>query len=187
MSPNSPSTAPRRVVTGVRNGMNVFIDDGPAGNIHHYATIPGMAASILYQTAPTPSLPPADDAARPITEPVLPAPGETVLMIVTFPPDAVMASSDFDPHAAAAEQSAFYPQFAASFDPTAPGFHRTESVDYDIVLDGEIWLELDNETRHLAAGDVVVQGGTRHAWRNNGDRAATMCFVLIGAQPPTTT
>lgn len=187
MSSSSTPAAPRRVVTGIRDGKGVFLDDGPATNIHHYATIPGMAASILYQTATTPDLPAADDAAHPITKPVLPAPGETVLMIVTFPPDAVMASPDFDPHAAATEQTDFYPQFAASFDPDAPGFHRTNSVDYDIVLEGELWLELDDETRHLTAGDVVVQHGTRHAWRNNGDRAATMCFVLIGAQQALTT
>ncbi|WP_245439801.1 cupin domain-containing protein [Microvirga aerophila] len=60
--------------------------------------------------------------------------------------------------------------------------HRTCSVDYNIVLDGSIWLELDdgNETM-LNQGDVVIQQATRHAWRNKGDRPATMAFVLVGA------
>lgn len=62
--------------------------------------------------------------------------------------------------------------------------HRTSSVDYGIVLDGEIELELDGGKRvHLAAGDVVIQRGTIHAWVNEGARAARMAFVLIDAAP----
>ncbi|WP_205855964.1 cupin domain-containing protein, partial [Phytoactinopolyspora endophytica] len=83
--------------------------------------------------------------------------------------------------AAGAEQVDFAPDFASHFEPDAPGVHTTDSVDYDIVLDGEIWLELDDETVHLRQGDVVVQNGTRHAWRNQGDRPASLAFVLIGA------
>jgi len=59
--------------------------------------------------------------------------------------------------------------------------HTTPTVDYGIVLQGEIVLELDAGHRtRLSAGDVVIQNGTRHAWRNLGDRAATVAFVLIG-------
>ena len=117
-------------------------------------------------------------------QPVLTAPDETVMMIATFPPDSVYFSDDFDPAASAQQQLDFYPQFAKSFHPVAPGVHQTTSIDYDIVLDGEIWLELDDETRHLTRGDVVVQGGTRRAWRNKGDAAATLCFILVGATSP---
>jgi len=59
--------------------------------------------------------------------------------------------------------------------------HTTPTVDYGIVLDGEIWLELDNETVHLKRHDIVIQNGTRHAWRNKGTAPATLAFVLIGA------
>lgn len=174
---------PRRIVTGERDGSAVFLTDEPAPNVHHYATVPGMTASVLYSTAAVPGLPTVDEDASVITSPVLPQPGETVLMIVTFPPDSVMASEAFDPLAAVDEQFAFYPEFAATFDPEEPGKHQTASVDYDIVLDGEIWLELDGETKKLERGDVVIQGGTRHAWRNRGSSPATMCFVLVGAAP----
>jgi hypothetical protein len=103
-------------------------------------------------------------------------------MIVTFPPDAVLARPGFNPAAADAEQREFIPGLAERFEADAPGMHRTDTLDYDIVLDGEIWLELDDEaTVHLRQGDIAVQRGTRHAWRNRGDRTATMCFVLIGA------
>ncbi len=61
------------------------------------------------------------------------------------------------------------------------GMHRTPSVDLICVLSGEIWLELDAEEVHLREGDCVVQNGTRHAWRNKGDRLCTMAVVLVGA------
>ncbi|MCX6501460.1 MAG: cupin domain-containing protein [Microbacterium sp.] len=174
---------PRRVVTGTVDGASTFLSDGPAENTYRYASVPGMTASVLYATASPATLPVGGDEIAPITRPTLPKPGETVVMIVTFPPDTVYFSPDFDPVRSAREQHDFYPEFAASFDPDAPGVHQTASVDYDIVLDGEIWLELDSGTRRLSAGDVVIQGGARHAWRNAGDTTATMCFVLIGAEP----
>jgi mannose-6-phosphate isomerase-like protein (cupin superfamily) len=93
------------------------------------------------------------------------------------------AIPSFDPAAADAEQRIHVPGLAEKFEAEAPGMHTTDTVDYDIVLDGEIWLELDDGAEvHLQQGDVAIQCGTRHAWRNKGEKAATMCFVLIGAQ-----
>lgn len=61
--------------------------------------------------------------------------------------------------------------------------HVTQTVDYAILLDGELWLELnDGETVHLSAGDVVVQQATRHGWRNRTERRATIAFVMLGPQ-----
>lgn len=70
----------------------------------------------------------------------------------------------------------------------APGHarftHRTETVDYAILLSGEIDMELDNgETVHLKPGDVVVQRGTVHTWINRGSVPAVTAFILIDAQP----
>lgn len=63
-----------------------------------------------------------------------------------------------------------------------PGMHTSDSIDYDVVMEGEIHLELDDgESKKLSRGDVVVQNGTRHAWRNKSDKPATMLFVLVGA------
>ena len=59
--------------------------------------------------------------------------------------------------------------------------HTTRTIDYGIVLSGEIDLELDEGEVHLGPGDVVVQRGTRHAWRNRGSRPCTMAFVLISS------
>ena len=64
-----------------------------------------------------------------------------------------------------------------------PGMHRTESVDYVMVVDGEIWLELDDgETTRLQQHDVVIQNGTRHGWRNKSSAPATILAILIGAR-----
>jgi quercetin dioxygenase-like cupin family protein len=64
--------------------------------------------------------------------------------------------------------------------------HRTNSIDYGIVLEGEIDLELDSgEVVHLSAGAVVVQRGTIHAWVNTSDKPSRMAFVLIEAKPAT--
>ena len=71
------------------------------------------------------------------------------------------------------------------FAPGAPKFmHRTETLDYAILLSGECDLELDDgKTVHLTPGDVVVQRGTMHAWVNNGSAPCVFAFVLIDAEP----
>jgi quercetin dioxygenase-like cupin family protein len=61
--------------------------------------------------------------------------------------------------------------------------HKTNTVDYAVVYEGEIWLELDDaKTIRLKRGDVVVQNGTRHAWRNKRTTTVTMLFFLNGAK-----
>lgn len=61
--------------------------------------------------------------------------------------------------------------------------HATPTVDYGIVLQGETLLELDDGHRtRLSAGDIVIQNGIRHTWRNHSGRPVTMAFVLIGAE-----
>jgi quercetin dioxygenase-like cupin family protein len=64
-----------------------------------------------------------------------------------------------------------------------PVVHRTETLDYAIVLSGEVDLELDGSTTSLKAGDVVIQRGTNHAWANRGSEVARVAFVLIDAVP----
>jgi quercetin dioxygenase-like cupin family protein len=61
--------------------------------------------------------------------------------------------------------------------------HRTETIDYVIVLSGEIEMEMDASTIELKAGDVLVQRGTNHAWINRGTEAARVAFILIDAEP----
>ena len=65
----------------------------------------------------------------------------------------------------------------------APRVHRTDSVDYAVVMSGEIDMELDDSVVHLKAGDVLVQRGTIHNWVNRGSEPCVIAFVLIDAKP----
>jgi uncharacterized cupin superfamily protein len=60
--------------------------------------------------------------------------------------------------------------------------HRTETLDYGVVTEGEVWLVLDGEDVHLKRGDIVVQRGTNHAWSNRTEQMARMVFILLDGQ-----
>lgn len=60
--------------------------------------------------------------------------------------------------------------------------HRTKTVDYGIILSGEVWLVLDREETLVRAGDIVIQRGTNHAWANRSDKPCRIAFVLIDGE-----
>ena len=173
----------RRVVTIKNNaGKSVVASDGPSPTARALKHTPGFVSAPLWFT----ELPAqkATDASDPAArfETLVPGPGGTSFMVITFPPDAVMMSPSFDPAAAGAEFVEATPGIAHAMEMDNPGMHTTPTVDYGIVLSGEVWLELDDgATVHLKQHDVVVQNGARHAWRNKGDKPVTVAFVLIGA------
>ena len=73
-----------------------------------------------------------------------------------------------------------------SFGPgVAPRNHRTDSIDYAVVMSGEIDMDLDGESVHLKAGDVLVQRGTIHNWINKGSEPCVIAFTLVSAKPVT--
>jgi len=73
-----------------------------------------------------------------------------------------------------------------SFGPgVAPRNHRTDSIDYAVVMSGEIDMELDIGSVHLKAGDVLVQRGTIHNWVNKGTEPCVIAFTLVAAKPVT--
>ena len=169
----------RRLVTGVREGRATVLSDGPVPTEHQFAAVPGMTSAVLWTTAPQPEIDVAE--AAPAGVYWHPAPGGTVLAVVDFAPDSVMAQPDFDFASAGAEQMQHLPGLAERFEQDNPGMHTTETVDYAIVQQGNIWLELEaGEPSLLEAGDVVIQQRTRHAWRNRSSEPARVVFVLIG-------
>jgi len=174
----------RRVATGYDDrGRAVVAADGAPPWSKEFEHTPGFGSNLVWST-PAPPVVPVDrvDPTLAVTT-FIPAPGETRLLVVTFPPDSVMAEPAFDFAAAGKEHAEQSPGLAEAFEPDNPGMHTTPTVDYGIVLDGEIWLELDDgNTVHLGCHDVVVQNGTRHAWRNKGNKPATLAFMLIGAR-----
>ena len=171
----------RRVVTGHDpSGTAAVVSDGLAPRTHDYRHIPGMSATVVWATAPGQ---PADATdPTPGLRSQLPGPGGTCFVIVRFPPDDVLGAAD--PVAAGAEHRMASPGLAERFEPGNPGMHVTDSVDYVLVLDGEIWLDLDDgKMTRLGAGDTVIQNATRHAWRNLGDSPATLAVVHVGTIP----
>ena len=171
----------QRIVTGHdQAGRSTVASSGPLPSVGEFRQFPGFAVELVWHTAPGP-IPahPVEPAGAP--QSVLPAAGGSCAMRVTFPPEASALPVDFDPAAAARELCERLPGLGELFDADAPGFHRTDSIDYGVVLEGEITLELDDGERMLRQGDVVVQMGTRHAWRNTGDSPARMLFVMVGA------
>jgi hypothetical protein len=173
----------RRVVVGNdSDGRSVVLSDQAAPHSHNFESMPGQAQTRIWFTphAATTTAPASEPTAE--TGPVVPGVGGASFVIVQYAPDSVAQDSRFDPEKASAEFVTFAPDIAAASDPDEPGMHRTESVDYGVVLEGEIWLELDDgvQTR-LSRGDTVVQIAGRHAWRNQTDRPAVIAFVLTGA------
>ncbi len=173
----------RRIVTGHGpDGKSLFVSDAPAPRETAFKHVPGFVTTLLWETKAGAGVPASATDPSVSATSWVPLPGGTNLMFITFPPDAVMMSPSFDPAAAGGEYMQVLPGLAEKFEMDSPGMHTTDSVDYAVLLDGEIHLELDDgAVKKLSPRDVVVQNGTRHAWRNRSDGPATMLFVLVGA------
>jgi mannose-6-phosphate isomerase-like protein (cupin superfamily) len=170
----------RRVVTGFDSqGKSIFVEDGPPPRTVTTESLPGLALAEMWATESTPELPPA--AADPTTSMTsfVPSAGGSRFRLCRFPGQSDLP---FDPKAFRKEYSSKAPGLAHSMEDEDIGMHTTDTVDYGIVLSGEISLELDDgATVDLKPGDCVVQNGTRHAWRNRSMQPCVMAFILIGA------
>ncbi len=174
-------TTYRRIVTGSVKCKAVVQSDEPL-LAYEFKTVPGYEHTLIWVNPAIPDLSTEQRIDR-CPDSVVPGPGGTSLHFVTFPPGSVFADPSFDGEAAQEEALVRLRGLADHFEKEAPGIHKTNAVDYADVYDGEVWLELDDgETLHLNRGDVVVQNGTRHAWRNKGTKPATMLFFLNGAR-----
>jgi mannose-6-phosphate isomerase-like protein (cupin superfamily) len=175
----------RRVVTAKNaSGKSVVVSDGASPRELALKHTPGFVSAPIWMIAGTPALAAGntDPMATPGTS-LLPGAGGSSFLVVTFPPDSVMMSPDFNPALAGPEHVTAAPGIAETFEMDNPGMHTTPTVDYAVVVSGEIWLELDDGALvHLKQGDTVVQQGARHGWRNRGDKPATVAFVLMGAR-----
>jgi hypothetical protein len=102
--------------------------------------------------------------------------GGTVIRVADFPPDAEQAAS---PDELTRRGAHVTPERSALH----PGFHATDTVDYAVCLEGEIWAVMDEGETLIRAGDVLIQRGTQHAWANRSESVCRMLFVLIDAEP----
>jgi hypothetical protein len=172
----------RRVVTGHNDaGKSIFIMDGPTPHVFQ-RTPGGTVVNELWETASTPAdNRGSDDSIQ--RGPRLPPPKNgSVFRIIEYPPDKerlaalarerTLPDDGSEPHVARDRDN-----------PRHAGFHKTGTVDYAIVLSGEIFALMDEGEVLLKAGDVLIQRGTSHAWSNRTDEAAYIAFVLIDAEP----
>lgn len=168
----------RRVVTGHdESGRSVFLSDGPAPRHRDFQDLPGHGMAQLWCSGEGRGE--GDDPTL-VQASLIPGPGENSLLMVSFPPDAVMAAP-IDPERALDEMIDALPGLFQCFEPDQPGMHRTPTIDYGILLEGELWLELDDgQEKVLRAGDVIIQNATRHAWRNRSQQIAKAAFFMVG-------
>ena len=173
----------RCVVTGHEEGRAVFTSDGGPAEVIAMETMPGMALVKLWASPAVPVVGNAGSNAFDRSGNFLPAPGESRMCILTFPPDSQMMTREFDGRAAMEEFAAKQPEMAALREKDDPAMHRTDTVDHVLILDGEVWLELDGQEEVLLRPrDVVIQNGTRHAWRNRSNKPVTMAVFMVGAE-----
>jgi mannose-6-phosphate isomerase-like protein (cupin superfamily) len=168
----------RRVVTGHdASGRAVVLIDGNAPNAKvRKAT--GLTSTLLWVTeeSPADNAGGVDSADREIG--VAPPLRGSIFRVVDFPSAA---------EAGAVDNAAMLKEMGLAgghTDPRNAAMHRTRSIDYAVVISGEIDMLLDDSEVHLGAGDVLVQRGTNHAWVNRGKENCRIAFVLIGADEP---
>ena len=169
----------RRIVTGHNAaGKSIIARDAVATSILELAAVPGLRVTDLWETTTAPA--DLSNDADPVERPVHlePRPTGTICRVVEFPPDAAV-NKHADTREVFASLGAAHAVDATS---TTAMMHKTASVDYAIVLAGEIWVVMDDGETCLKAGDVLIQRGTNHAWSNRSSEPALVAFILVGAQ-----
>ena len=171
----------RRVVTGHdKNGKAIVVSDGPVP-VHGNPLRPGQRSHEVWKTGTMP-IPIGREEPDPVTgkRQLHPAPQGTMFRISEVPPESD-AIRNMTPEQSREAFRASGAEHASTWGRGGrhPLMHRTETVDYAVVLEGEITLLLDNEDIKLTAGDVVIQRGTSHAWSNRSGKPVKMLYVLI--------
>ncbi len=171
----------RRLITGENEqGRAVFIEDGPSPAVKTVPERPGYRVTNIWRTSASPcAIKEADSIHQ--QKGVLPPQHGTVIRVIDYPPEPT------DQKEIAAMQAATFASLYPDADHTLkagdhPGMHKTDTVDYAIMLEGEITAILEGEEKIIRAGDILIQRGTNHAWANRSGKPARIAFVLIDAR-----
>jgi len=170
----------RRVVTGHdKSGQSVFLQDGLAKNIKEMDSMPGLALTDLWETtgAPASNEGKEDAAKRPVR--LEPPKGGTIVRIVEFPPDSAWRDKA-DANAAFNSIGAGHAKDKSNADPM---MHKTATVDYIIVLKGQIYAIMEKGETLLKEGDILIQRGTNHSWSVRGKKPCVVAAILVSAKP----
>lgn len=172
-----------RVVTGHdAEGKAVVASDGPLPVVVELEAVPGMIFHEVWATAGTPA--PVDNCADPTTGPLMHQPPQhgTRIRFVDMPPDTAFLDQAASRMKALFEEVNDAKGLTVRDDSPHPMMHRSEAIDYGIVIEGEIHVVLDDSEVLLKPGSVLIQRGTNHAWANRSGKPCRMLFVQIDGQ-----
>ena len=173
----------KRVVTGHdAHGLAVVASSGPTPNNFPLKAVPGTVFYEVWNSKASPAV--LDNGDDPTNQPLQlsPMPMGSVIRVVDIPPDSVQNQVSAEDAAAAFAEIGQAHAGTGQADSKHKLMHRTETLDYGVVTEGEVWLVLDGEDVHLKRGDIVVQRGTNHAWSNRTEQMARMVFILLDGQ-----
>ncbi|HEX7055520.1 MAG TPA: cupin domain-containing protein [Burkholderiales bacterium] len=165
-------------------GESEAIMDGPSPDVRTDPARPGFTSTRIWLTDRTPARIAGIRETVHLPHRLTPPPGGSLCRVVTFPPDDV-----FRGKVGAAEVARYFASMgspeASRYSPQAPHpyMQQTATLDFCLVLEGEITLVLDTEEVHLKAGDTVIQRGTRHAWSNRSTRPCVIAFSSHDGKP----
>lgn len=170
----------RRVATGHDAQGRAIVAEDELVESRSPPLMPGMGFHFLWHREATPCFPDAGHADAGGS--YFPPPGGLRWLVFTIPAERQPPPAGTDLALAKAETEAMLPGLLGLMEPANPGMHRSDTIDFIYVLEGEVVLELDDgrETT-LRAGDTAVQNGTRHAWRNRSGRVCRLLVVMAGA------
>ncbi len=178
----------RRVVTGHdKSGKSIFVSDDEISRSVSLDALPDVKIlEEIWCTDDVPSIPvnpgdPTVDMASFVPKPQ----GTRFRFFTTLPEiwNKLAEEQGLEMDAIHEELHAKMPGLAETLEQDNPGMHTTDTIDYGVVLSGEVYLELDDgQEVLLKQGDTYIQNGTRHAWRNRGDQPCIIAVVMVGAE-----
>jgi quercetin dioxygenase-like cupin family protein len=178
---------PKRALTGRDTaGKSVFKSFDVTPKVVNIDANPGLTFYELYRTESVPQLTGLEPDPMLAGTVAFPGPGGTMFRLISYPP---RRPEGYRPPPGVTFESALkelndkVPGMGDVMERGAPGMHTSDTIDYGIVVRGEMTLELDDGQRvHLKQGDCVVQNGTRHRWRNPLPEPCLMAFISIGGK-----
>jgi hypothetical protein len=178
---------PKRALTGRDEaGKSVFKSFDVTSKVVEIDSSPGLTFYELYMTEGAPGLTGLEPDPMLKGTKDFPGPGGTLFRLISYPPkrpEGYKPPPGVTFESALQELSDKVPGMGNHFDRSAPGMHTTDTIDYGVVVRGEMTLELDDgKMIHLRQGDCIVQNGTRHRWRNPLPEPCLMAYVSVGGK-----